>query len=158
MRKIWITIFYVTTVTLAFSALSCSDKSADVLDKGIWIKLESGQESDGYVRFGEAIYGIYTYDIADCQYYDPLKGIDIPSFAVCQGSGYAKDNKHVYYPLSLICEDGTEFGGCYFVDYIVEDADPKTFKYIGNGYAVDRNNMYYNGKTIPWDDNKIPHH
>lgn len=151
----WIAILYVAILTLAFSALSCSNKSANVFDKGTWIKLENGQESDGYVLVGNEIYGLYISNIDDCHYFDPLKEVDIPSFVVCKGSGYAKDNKHVYYPLSVTCEEGTEFSGCYFEDYIVEDADPDTFKYIGNGYAVDHNNMFYEGKVIPWDNNQI---
>lgn len=142
-------------IIIAIIVFSCTDRSANVNDKGEWIRLTNGQECDWYIQKDNVIYGIEISDTAWLRYYEPLEDVDIYSFEVCKGSGYAKDNHHVYYPLEVTCEDGYEFSACYFAKYIIREADPQTFKHIGNGYAVDHNNMFFEGEVIPWDDSKF---
>ena len=57
---------------------------------------------------------------------------------VCQGAPYATDSEHVYYIGDSI---STIYG-----------ADPVTFKYMGQGFAADSRNMYYDGHRIMWDN------
>ena len=44
--------------------------------------------------------------------------------------------------------DGEDLGGCYFTKYIINGADPNTFKYIGYGFAMDKKNIYRYGRKI----------
>ena len=150
--------FIVFFLSLLFLIGSCVDKSSKYEDCGEWVELKNGEECDGYLKIDNQIYGLYLSDFNDYHYFDPLVEVDPTSFEVCKGSGYAKDQKYVYYPLTTTCEDGEEFSGCYFVDYIIKNADPNSFKYIGNGYAIDKKNMYYNGKVIPWDNRHLSSH
>lgn len=142
-------------VLIGITVMACLDKSANIKDQGEWISLREGESCDWYYFKEGGVYGMSPTDFKYYRYIDPLEGIDIPSFEVCKGSLYAKDKNHVYYPLLEECEDGPEYGACYMVEYIIEEADPTTFKYIGNGCGVDRRNMYRNGVKIPWDDTKI---
>lgn len=94
---------------------------------------------------------MYLSDSNDYHFFDPLTDVDISTFEVCKGSGgYAKDKNRVYYPIVVTCVDGYEYSGCYFEEYVITGADPDTFKYLGDGYAVDRNNMYRYGEIVPW--------
>lgn len=66
----------------------------------------------------------------------------------------------MYFPISLRtvdflpgfedCDDAT-----YITRYVVQNADSKSFKYLGDGYAIDKHHMYKNGERIPWDDSVI---
>ena len=81
--------------------------------------------------------------------------INATNFSVCKGSGYARDLDYVYYPIVITCEDSEtecECEDCYLSGYIVEDANPKYFKYVKDGYGVDRWKMYKDGIRIEWDD------
>jgi hypothetical protein len=144
------TIFELALVFSIFF-ISCSDRSASFEDQGVWIKLKNGEDCDGYLRKDNDIYGLNLPDKNDYHYFDPLTDVDITTFEVCKGSGgYAKDKNRVYYPIVVTCEDAYEYSGCYFEEYVIEGADPVTFKYLGDGYAVDKNNMYRYGEMIPW--------
>jgi hypothetical protein len=45
--------------------------------------------------------------------------------------------------------DGEEISGeIYRGDLSIKGAAPKTFKYLGDGYAVDKRNMYNKGRII----------
>lgn len=89
-----------------------------------------------------------------------LKHVDVETFEVNINSSkdlwerlYAKDKRYVYYPGNIQIDD---YNYCYDItfegDIRIPGADPKTFKYIGKGYAVDKNNMYYKGEKIKWND------
>jgi len=134
------------SVLLLLLFSSCFSKNhIEIEDNGNWVKLEDGKSIDGYTRAGNLIYGGYLDILA---YFEPMSEVDVQTFEVCVGSGYARDKKHVYYPLWEVCEDGEDYGGCYFKEYIVKKAKPKTFKYLKDGYAIDKNYLFYNGKKI----------
>ena len=57
---------------------------------------------------------------------------------VCQGAPYATDSEHVYYIGDSIST--------------IDGADPVTFKYMGQGFAADSRNMYYDSHRIMWDN------
>ena len=37
---------------------------------------------------------------------------------------------------------------CFSTKYIVEKAEPSTFRYLGNGYGTDGNELFLNGEII----------
>ena len=126
-----------------------------VVDNGEWVKLDYGENIGNYRnKMGEIYWSNYTPEEYN-YYYPPFKGVDVESFRVCKGSRYAKDNKRVYYPVEIFCTDGMHSGGSHATKYVVKGADPATFKYIGNDYAVDSLHMYRNGKEIPWDNEVV---
>lgn len=140
--------------------LSCTHSGyEDVIDNGKWRLLDDEEREGWYLRVNNKIYGCDEIDIKCCiKYYSPLKGIHINTFKVAKDCDYAKDKNHVYYPLHVRCEDSIEESedgcgdACYFIEYVIKDADPKTFKYLGDEYAVDKRHMYYQGIQIPWDN------
>lgn len=138
--------------------VSCTQQNAiqrdmnNIVDRGEWVSLLPGVSIGNYHNKGGEIYWSKFYPEEYNYYYSPFKGVDIESFKVCKYSDYAKDKNRVYYPVSVCCIDGTEYGGCYAEEYVVEGADPSTFKYVGNGYAVDSCHMYSEGEEIPWDN------
>lgn len=135
-----------------------------VEDKGTWIRLQEDCPQDGYILHKGQIYGCYLDDLKDISRVSPMEDVDIATFEVCKGTGYARDKRKVYYPLWVICADGADFGYSYFNEYVVKkklfglitlDVNPHHFKYIANGYAVDGHTMFYRGEEIKWDDNII---
>ncbi|MDE6090570.1 MAG: DKNYY domain-containing protein [Duncaniella sp.] len=133
----------------------------EVNDIDQWYQLNDGEREGWYIRVGDSIYGSSVDEIHCCvKYTDPLK-IDAKSLKVLKDCDYVKDKNHVYYPISIVCEDWSkpDSEGCsdidYFKEYLIEGADPKSFKYLGNDYGIDRHFMYRRGKRIPWDDRII---
>ena len=134
-------------------------------DKGTWIKLQEDCPQDGYVLHKSQIYGCYLDDLKDISRVTPMKDVDIATFEVCKGTGYARDKRKVYYPLLVYAVDGIDFGYSYFGEYVVKkdllfgliklDANPHHFKYIANGYAADGHTMFFRGEEIKWDDKII---
>lgn len=137
-------------VVLLLTLVGCRQKSHAYIDKGIWVSLRDGETIDGYTRLNDNIYGGYADSIYMQTHMKALSGIDMKTFKVCKGTGYAKDIHHVYYPLKIRCEDASEYGGCYFVEYIIDDAISATFKYIGHGYATDGEKLYDEGREVDW--------
>lgn len=134
------------------------DGRLPVVDKGVWVKINEGEIVEGYRKIeGELYWGYYDPD--ECISLFPAKiedvDIDMESFRICKGSDYAKDKNRIYYPSRQIAADGEDFGATYAEKHVLEGADVKTFKYIGNGYAVDRHHMYSDGFIIPWDNEVI---
>lgn len=43
----------------------------------------------------------------------------------------------------------------YWIDKIIPEADPTSFKYLGKGYATDKDHMYLYGSQIEWNDHII---
>lgn len=148
-------ITYLCYVTLTVLLLSCTDKSAEIVDKGEWVKIENGEQIHEYLMMEDSIYVLNVYPRSAYKNFPAMNCVDVYTFVVCKNGNYAKDKKHVYFPLNGIDFDGFVCGGSRYLEYIVEGADPKTFKYIGNDYGVDRRNMYYKGEKIKWDDSKI---
>ena len=132
-------------------------------DKGIWREVKTIEDSlidmeysviDGRVYFGSFDYNFYD------KYLKPqnkgfIDNIDILSFEICEGTFYARDKNHVYYPTLITCVDGYEFGGCFTECYTIQNADPQKFKYIRDGYAVSGNHMFYDGEEIKWRDDVL---
>lgn len=92
-----------------------------------------------------------------------IRHIDVETFEVNINSSedlwerlYAKDKRYVYYPTEIHIEDYNNYYDISFEgDIRIPGADPKSFKYIGKGYAVDKNNMYFHGEKIKWNDHII---
>lgn len=149
-----INIRYLFPAILLFSLLcSCTRYPSDLREDGEWKHLEEFEGNDWYFRAENHIYGLQLYPDRTKYYWaiDPLQNVDVETFMVCSGSDYAKDKRYVYYPIALEAFDGDLIGGYQMWKYIVKGADPKTFKYIGDGYGVDWLNMYFEGIKIPWN-------
>ncbi len=144
---------YIAIILLMLSvSISCT-KRLSVADNGNWVKLKN-VEQDYYHLVNDSII---------CGYIDPwrfnsmlprMKGVDITTFEVCDGTAYARDSFHVYYPVLACIIESDCYDGLEVVIYLT-DADPKTFKYIGDEYGADKRHMYYRGKRIKWDNEVI---
>lgn len=132
-----------------FAPIGIVDKTDEFLNAKKWVTLRDRERIDEYTRIGDSIFG---GEIA-CNI-KPLKGIDMPSFEVCAGTRYAKDEKLVYYPIRITCVDFVDCGVCFLVEYIVEGADPKTFEYLSKDYAKDNKSVYFRGEKIKRADSK----
>ncbi len=147
MKKSYRTLFFLFIMTLLLCHLLIDESKVE--DNGCWVKLKEGESIDGYTRSGNLIFGGYLDSLV---YYPSMSNVDVQTFEVCVGSGYARDKKLVFYPIKVTCIDATTHGGCYFEEYTVKSADPKSFKYLHDGYAIDGEKMYLNGKIIKWKE------
>lgn len=149
----------ITAMILIFSSCTHGGYN-DVRDVAQWVSLEDGERDEYYYRIEGSIYGT-TENNCSCaiKYNSPLE-VDVATFLIAKGNDYAKDKNQVYFPISLRtvdflpgfedCDDAT-----YITRYVVQNADSKSFKYLGDGYAIDKHHMYKNGERIPWDDSVI---
>jgi hypothetical protein len=99
----------------------------DITDKLVareaqWTPLKNKERIDGYTRINNSIYG----GEIDCNI-SPLKDVDANSFEAFPGSLYGLDKNRVYYPIMRNCVDYEDCGVCYYMEYIVEGANPKSF-------------------------------
>lgn len=144
------------------------------IDIGLWVDIQEAPEPCGYYLIDNQIYALEPeyeelkhFSIKDSlkqyiRHYNPVNDTDVPSFKVCitktHYDRYAKDINHVYYPENAELIEYID-KGFHPIEYgqnlIIDGADPATFKYIGRGYAVDKNNMYRFGKKIEWSDSVI---
>lgn len=136
-----------------------------VRDIGLWKEIGENTRCGRYYRYNGSIYVMailsdeetgYNPDFFEDSLFkivEPVPDVDIESFRICQGTRYAMDKNSVYYPV-----DGYRISRNPNIElfrYVrIEDADRQSFKYIGDGYAIDNNNMYYNGKVTRWN-NKV---
>ena len=129
----------------------CVNRAAKIDDRGTWIGLADEDGIDGYNMVCGTIWSDSINSECDvwCDY---IEEIDSASFRVCRGSGYAKDIHHVFFTPEHI--PGTIVDPWIGLFSIV-DADPKTFKHIGDGYAVDRKNLFYRGVVIDWNQTLV---
>jgi hypothetical protein len=74
--------------------------------------------------------------------------IDLETFITDSTSRFEKDIRHVYYAWGT--SDGVR-------RFIVENADPKTFKSIAESYGKDKSNVFYGIKIIKGADLKTFH-
>lgn len=98
---------------LLFSLLcSCTRYPSDLKEDGEWKHLEEFEGNYWYFRAEDRIWGLRIQDIAEnYRYFKPLYGVDAASFMVCSNSDYAKDKRHVYYPIESEYFDGDYFSG-----------------------------------------------
>ncbi|MDE5555401.1 MAG: DKNYY domain-containing protein [Muribaculaceae bacterium] len=172
---------YKTKMTIAFFILlmalsSCANKETgynlpyDLPNEvGMWVSVSDTTYTSIYYPVNGSIYAtdfehdsISTYAFLGQSKLPTLSYVDVRTFEVNinrDGEHYARDKRHVYYPTDIDCImflDGEDWGcAVFFGDLSIKGADPQTFQYIGKGYAVDKNNMYYRGKKIKWNDRII---
>ena len=116
-------------------------------NKTDWIALVDKVGVDVYTRIGDSVFcGEINCNVP------PVKGVDIPTFRVLAGTSYAKDKYNVYYPLQIMCNDSEDCGVCYCTKYIIQNANPATFRYLGKEYATDGINVYFRGELIKGAD------
>lgn len=130
----------------------CTHDVSKIKDNGDWVKLDPGTPQNGYTLYRGHIYGVRIDADSFYEDFEPLYGIDIESFRVCRNSLYAKDRTKVYFPKDQYEVDGEDFSYGIYDDVLIKEADAPTFKYLGDDYAVDKYNMYYEGKVIPWNE------
>lgn len=131
-------------------------------DKGEWLVIK---DSIKRYKNGNYLFRVYELDsLHTVQDLDPYGGgpeIHVPSFRICKGTLYAKDWRRVYYGMGCVGltlkreKDNQNVKTFATLGWIIPDCSPHTFKYIGDGYAIDHENMYLNGKKIPWDNDII---
>lgn len=143
-------------VLLLVTLVSCTNKEvpADFVGQGEWKSLDNLEYHDYYVKFQDHIYGVDLGTSIQTEYmwYDTLK-VDTSTFEYNTASDYTKDKNKVYYPITVECiESDVYLGACVLREYVVEGADPETFRYIGDEYAIDKDNMYFKGVRIPWNN------
>ena len=140
-------------------------------EKGVWVSINNANNKNGYCIVAEQVYGawINLQDTTNLEQVllqietelNPLVGSDSKTFEVCinpEYQPYGRDANYVYYPKleNTLFIDGEYYGGeIYDSNIRIDGADPKTFKYLGEGYAADKNNMYFEGNKIEWNDSLI---
>lgn len=144
------------------------------IEAGVWFNIEVAPQPCGYYLINNQIYALEAEEspfdkdfslndslIEYTKHYNPVNDVDITTFEVCianDWSRYARDINYVYYPENSELKDFNDYDFHpieYGQNLIIPEADPATFKYIGRGYAVDKNNMYRYGKKIEWSDSVI---
>ncbi len=118
-------------------------------NKAGWTLLQDREKIDGYTRIGGSIFG----GEVDCNV-SPIKDADVSTFKVYPGTKYAKDKKHVYYPIMIRCIDYDDCGVCYYEKVIVENANPSKFRYLGKDYSTDGKHAYFRGQLIKEADGR----
>ena len=145
-----------------------------IKDNGEWVDIYDAPLTCGYILHDNRIYGIlidmesafdekifWTKDINMALLLDKA---DINTFKVnliddCY-QPYAKDKNNVYCPIDIEINEWDEgsivpYSVIYVDRIIIHGADPNTFKYLGDGYAVDKNHMDWRGERIKWSDSII---
>ena len=142
-----------TLLSLLF--FSCEDNT--IVDHGKWISIAQQCDSivDGYALIDEKVYygsfdSIFFTDYLKKNGKGFLIGVDIETFELCQGTNYARDKNHVYYPIEVKCVEGWSYGGCYVTNYLLPKARPDKFKFLRDGYAISGDHMYWRGEEIVW--------
>ena len=123
-----------------------------IKDMAEWLSVDTA-DIDCYYRIGDKVY--WSQDLKEYREHNPpIAEADANTFVIANGTHYAKDKDHVYYPIGMY--DGFEIDLIGWPEEswakIIEGADPATFKYIGHGIAADKDNMYYKGERIMWDN------
>ena len=124
-----------------------------IKDMAEWVSVDT-DNIDCYYRVRDTVY--WGPNWKECIILPPpITQADANSFVIAKGTHYAKDKNHVYFPIGQygIEEYDTEWTPDMESDIkVIEGADPATFKYIGHGIAADKDNMYYKGERIMWDN------
>jgi hypothetical protein len=107
-----------------------------------WVTLKNNNQVGAYIKQNDKLY-------CGSSSSNPMENVDPYTFEVLSDSGYAKDSRHVYYPISLLCVDSADYGYCYCDEYVLEGALSAKFKYLGKDYATDGQKVFFRGKLIP---------
>ena len=133
-----------------FSFVTCNENETELIPYGIrgevtgyWSVLSLNDTLEVYINYENNIHlGDTTIDktlIPEASY---------SSFQVWLDSKYARDSSHVYYPVNIECEVINTTNLCFSTKYIVDKAEPSTFRYLGNGYGTDGNELFRNGEIV----------
>lgn len=133
-------------------------ESMRCVDNSEWIPLKEKSKMGHYVNTGELVF--YTdRNLQEAERIIPgdnaMLHADPTTFMVSNMSEYAKDNDLVYFPIEEEDVESAVGGYVFAKRYIVEGANPRTFKYLGDGYAVDNGTMYKDGLAVNWDSRVI---
>ena len=133
-------------VILAFTQGRLWYQSAFHLAFRIFDKLAydcSEQKTNLAFHYHKGWFGVYKYGhLDDClRIVTKIEGVDKLTFQVLNDR-YTKDVHHVYF-YQVVPEVSANS---------VADADPKTFRALGNNYGVDTNYVFYAGQIIPVAD------
>lgn len=153
-----------------FLSVITSCNSSSLVEKGDWINIKEAPISCGYLLYKGEIYGVHVEETEEIRWDEvwsrklknwlsPIMYADIETFEVNindEEQFYAKDKNNVYYPVDRSLFEGyIPYSSTFEGNIVIPNADPKTFKYLGEGYAVDKSHMYYEGKKINWDDSIV---
>jgi len=128
---------------LILSILFSCNSSTKLIEQKGWINIKENQYFDEYTRKNNNIYCGETGCRAK-----PMEGIDISTFKVLPGSGYAKDKNNVYYPISITCDDYTDCGVCFCDKYVINNVNTESFRYLKKDYATDGERVFFRGQEI----------
>lgn len=130
-------------------------------DKGTWMDICEIKQSNGFLLSNNGqIYGINItsngpFSIEKyLESLSPIPNADVKTLKVCindDNEPYAKDKNRVYYAYlnGILFVDGeTMSAEIYSGDISIKDADASTFKYIGQGYGIDKKNIYFEGNSV----------
>ena len=108
-----------------------------------WVKLNNQESTEWFTKIDTVVYCGEIF----CNV-EPMKNVDANSFEVIPNSNYAKDKNKVYYPIEIPCIDFSDCGVCYCGKYVIENANPKTFEYLGKDYARDGRLVFFRGQKL----------
>ena len=146
--------------------------TSGIKDNGEWLSIYDVPITSNYILHDDSVYGI-CFEYIDSINWDtfwsepprvPIDNVDIETLYINTYDSkynYAKDAKYVYCPTSYWYSDtevALPYSKWFDGDIRIPGADPKTFKYLGDGYAVDKNGMYSCGERIEWNDSIIAHY
>ncbi|WP_301710682.1 DKNYY domain-containing protein, partial [uncultured Duncaniella sp.] len=131
----------------------CS-KGFDDVGQGKWLRIKDTTNISCYYLINDSLFVTTLSDDASISDYEfvsncrelliRIEDIDLNTFEVNDFNDgylpYARDKNKVYYPYcgTIDCYSALDFGGEVFSgDISVRGADPNSFRYIGEGYAVD---------------------
>lgn len=136
--------------------LACKDNQVGLESAGLrgevtgnWMPLAEGDTIEVYVHLNQKIHlGDPSFEITEILEAHP------PTFQVWTDSEYARDSLHVYYPIETECMVIEEQTVCFATSYIIEGAQASSFRYLGNEYGTDGNELYYRGKVRTGNNNE----
>ena len=136
-------------------AISCTSK-LPVFDNGDWVKMQNEDLNGSYFMRNDSIFIGFVHWWDQQLRLINLKRVDLNTFEICDSSDYARDCNNIYYPLmdSRFEKDSSDIK-IVIVEKYITGADPKSFRYIGNGYGADKRHMYRFGKRIKWDNEVV---
>ena len=147
--------------------------TSGIKDNGEWVSIYDAPVSSQYILHNNKVYGLGFVNKDSIPWDEvwsyphpyPVDYIDIRSLYInvddtwCK---YAKDGRYVYCSAIhyTFCDGDSDLiiFAEFYGDIRIPGADPKTFKYLGDGYAVDKNGMYSCGERIEWNDSIIAHY